>query len=62
MKTVRQLLPGWTEKVSKEPLMLPLVADMLDYEADDENEALFIANLRLANLFGWLATFKPERQ
>lgn len=61
MKKVRELLPAWTEKVSNEPLMLPLVADMLEYEADDVNEALFIVNLRLANLFGWLATFKPER-
>lgn len=61
MKTVRELLPEWAAKVDKEPLMLALVKDMLEYEADDVAEAMFIVSLRLANIFGWVATFKPER-
>lgn len=61
MKTVKELLPAWSEKISKDSLLFPLVVDTLEMEADNVNEALFIVNLRIANLFHWLALNKPER-
>jgi hypothetical protein len=61
MKTVKEFLPAWSEKVSKDTLLFPLVVDTFDTEVDNVNEALFVVNLRIANLFHWLALNKPER-
>lgn len=59
MRTVKDWLPAWKLKVESDSLMLPLMKDILDFEAESLEEAKFIVNMRFANLFGWIATFKP---